>query len=204
MRRVIFMQKIKYVGPRVEVSNHGVTYKKSKEDKYVYLLSALEILKNIDNDVERKKLYGQHFDNKAIEDALHSILKCHENGVEENVKEEECQYEEKIKHEIETIRNLPHLTDIDKEVWINNIELVKEYKIQRAVNKRCYIHCIQDITKLIKHNNIKEITTPFNKNFFHVLNSICGALITGKPSLDAKVLEAYDKDNNMIVKLSIK
>jgi len=57
---------------------------------------------------------------------------------------------------------------------------------------------------VIKHNNIKEITTPFNRNFFHVLNSICGALITGKPSLDAKVVEENDKDNNMIVKLSIK
>jgi hypothetical protein len=57
---------------------------------------------------------------------------------------------------------------------------------------------------VIKHNNIKEITTPFNRNFFHVLNSICGALITGKPSLDAKVLEENDKDNNMIVKLSIR
>ena len=198
------MQKIKYVGPRVEVSNHGVTYKKSKEDKYVYLMSALEILKNIDNDDERKKLYDQHFDNKAVEEAIRSILKCHEEDVEENVKEEECQYEEKIKHEIETVRNLPHLTDIDKEVWIKNITLMKEYKIQRAVNKRCYIHCIHNITELIKHNNIKEITAPFNKNFFHVLNSICGALITGKPSLNAKVLEENDKDNNMVVKLSIK
>ncbi len=198
------MLNVQYMGPRVEVSNHGVVYRKSKEDKYVYLMSALEILKNIDNDDERKKLHGQHFDNKAIEEALHSILKCYESGVEENVKEEECQYEQKMQHEIETIRNLPHLTDIDKEVWIKNIELVKEYKIQRAVNKRCYIHCIQNIIEVVKHNNIKEITTPFNKNFFHVLNSICGALITGKPSLDAKVLEEYDKDNNMIVKLSIK
>ena len=198
------MLKVQYVGPRVEVSNQGVAYRKSKEDKYVYLMSALEILKNIDNDDERKKLYSHHFENKAIEEVLHSILKCHESGVEEKIEEEECHYEEKMQQEIETIRNLPHLTDIDKEVWIKNIELVKGYKMQRAVNKRCYIHCIQNIIQVIKHNNIKEITTPFNRNFFHVLNSICGALITGKPSLDAKVLEENDKDNNMVVKLSIR
>jgi len=198
------MLKVQYVGPRVKVSNHGVTYRKSKEDKYVYLMSALEILKNIDNDEERKKLYSHHFENKAIEDVLHSILKCYESGIAKKVEEEECQYEEKMQHEIEIIRNLPHLTDIDKEVWIKNIELVKGYRLQRAVNKRCYIHCIQNIIEVIKHNNIKEITTPFNRNFFHVLNSICGALITGKPSLDAKIMEENDKDNNMIVKLSIK
>ncbi len=197
------MLNVQYMGPRVEVSNRGVVYRKSKEDKYVYLMSALEILKNIDNDAERKKLYGQHFESKAIEEVLHSILKCHESGVEEKVEEEECQYEQKMQHQIETIRNLPYLTDIDKEVWIKNIELVKGYRMQRAVNKRCYIHCIQNIIEVIKHNNIKEITTPFNRNFFHVLNSICGALITDKPSLDAKVLEDNDKDNNMIVKLSI-
>ncbi len=134
---------------------------------------------------------------------LHSILKCHESGVEEKVKEEGYQYEQKMLQEIETIQNLPHLTDIDKEVWIKNIELMKVYRIQRAVNKRCYIHCIQNIIQVIKNKQIQEITTPFNKSFFHVLNSIRGALIAGKPSLDAKVIEENNKDDHMIVKLSI-
>ncbi|WP_415405816.1 hypothetical protein ACLHDG_08610 [Sulfurovum sp. CS9] len=197
------MLKVQYVGPRVEISNHGVAYRKSKEDKYVYLMVALEILKNIDNDAERKKLYSHDFENKALEEVLHSILKCHESSVEEKVKEEGHQYEQKMLQEIEYIRNLPHLTDIDKEVWIKNIELMKVYRIQRAINKRCYIHCIQNIIQVIKNKQIQEITTPFNKSFFHVLNSIRGALIAGKPSLDAKVMEENNKDDQMIVKLSI-
>ena len=198
------MLKVQYVGPRVEISNHGVAYRKSKEDKYVYLMSALEILKDIDNDHKRKKLYSHHFENKILEEeVLHSILKCYESSVKEKVEEEGLQYEQKLQYEIETIQNLPHLTDIDKEVWIKNIELMKVYKIQRAVNKRCYIHCIQNIIQVIQHQKIKEITTPFNKRFFHVLNSIRGALITGRPSLDAKVRGENDKGNNMIVKLSI-
>jgi len=198
------MLKTQYVGPRVEISNHGVAYRKSKEDKYVYLLVALEILKNIDNDHERKKLYSHDFESKELEEeVLRSILKCHESGVEKKVEEEGHHYEQKMQQEIEYIRNLPHLTDIDKEAWIKNIELMKVYRIQRAVNKRCYIHCIQNIIQVIKHQKIQEITTPFNKSFFHVLNSIRGALITGRPSLDAKVTEDNDKDNNMIVKLSV-
>ena len=44
------MSKLHYVGPRVEISHHGIKYKKSKEDKYVYLMAALELLKDIDND----------------------------------------------------------------------------------------------------------------------------------------------------------
>ena len=198
------MLKVQYVGPRVEISNHGIAYRQSKEDKYVYLMAALKVLKDIDNDDDRKKLYSHHFENRGREEeVIHSVLKCYESCIEESVEEEEHQYEQKMQHKIDHIRNLPHLTDIDKDVWIKNIELMKAYKIQRAVNKRCYIHCIQNIIQVIKHQKIKEITTPFNKNFFHVLNSIRGALITGKPSLDAKVIGENDKDNNMIVKLSI-
>lgn len=199
------MSKLGYVGPRVEISNHGIFYKKSKEDKYVYLMVALEILKDIDNDYDKKPSYSHPFDNKELDEvALHTVLKYHKNDYEENIKVACASYLQKMENEIAYIQNLPHLTYIDKEVWTKNIELMKKYRVQRAMNKIYYMHCIKNITDLIKHKKIKEITTPFNKNFFHVLNSIKGALIAGRPSLDTKVLKARDKDDNMVIKLSIK
>jgi len=199
------MSEVHYVGPRVEISNHGIVYKLSKEDKYIYLMVALEILKDIDNDYDKKPYYSHPFENKLLDEKdLHTILKYYENNIEECVTEECEKYKEKMKHEIEFIQNQPYLADIDKEVWIKNIELMKDYRIQRAINKIYYMHCIKDITEVIKHKKIKEIITPFNKNFFHVLNTIKGALITGRPSLDAKVFEQMDKNNNMIARLSIK
>ena len=199
------MSKVEYVGPRVEVSNHGIIYKKSKEDKYVYLMTALEILKDIDNDYEKKPFYIHNFENKPFhEEDLHTILKYYENDIEECVSKECERYQQKIQHEIEYIQHLAHLSNIDKEVWIKNIEIMKDYRIQRAINKIYYMHCIRNIIEVIRHKKIKEIMTPFNKNFFHVLNTLKGALITGKPSLDARVLEENDKDGNMILRLSIK
>ncbi len=199
------MSEVHYVGPRVEISNHGIVYKLSKEDKYIYLMVALEILKDIDNDYDKKPYYSHPFENKLLDEKdLHTILKYYENDIEECVTEECEKYKEKMKHEIEFIQNQPYLADIDKDVWIKNIELMKDYRIQRAINKIYYMHCIKDITEVIKHKKIKEIITPFNKNFFHVLNTIKGALITGKPSLDAKVFEEMDKNNNIITRLSIK
>ena len=50
------MSKLHYVGPRIEISHQGIVYKKSKEDKYIYLMAALEILKVIDNDYDKKTL----------------------------------------------------------------------------------------------------------------------------------------------------
>lgn len=199
------MSKLNYVGPRVVISNHGIVYKQSKEDKYVYLMVALEILKDIDNDYDKKLYYSHPFENKALnEEDLHTILKYYEKDVEKCITKEREKYKQKIIYEIEYIRNIEHLTETDKEVWIKNIELMKEYQVQRAINKIYYMHCIKDIVNVIKNKKIREVTTPFNKNFFHVLNTIKGALITGRPSLDAKVFEEMDKDNNMIARLSIK
>ncbi len=198
------MSKLHYVGPRVEISHHGIVYKKSKEDKYVYLMVALEILKNIDNDYNKQRSYSHHFQNKKLEEEnLHTLLEYHENDLEESISDECKKYKQKILDKIEYIKTLPHLSNVDKEVWIKNIELMTEYKIQRAINKMYYMHCIKDIVQVIKHKKIKEIRTPFNKNFFHVLNTLRGALITGRPSLNTKVIEEYDKDQNMIMKLSI-
>ena len=198
------MSKVEYVGPRVEISNHGVTYRYAKEDKYIYLSAALEILKNIDNDYHKKPFYSHKCQNKSLKNLdVNEVLKNYEESIEECISEECKKYKQKILHEIEHIRQMPHLTEIDKEIWIKNIEVMKEYRIQRAINKMYYMHTIHDIVQLIQHKKIKEITVPFKKIFFHVLNTLKGALITGKPSLDAKVKEAYTKDNEIVLKLSI-
>lgn len=198
------MSKIHYVGPRVEISHHGIVYKRSKEDKYIYLMAALEILKNIDNNYEKQRSYSHHFENKKLEEAhLHTLLEYHEDDLEECISDECKKYKQKILDKIEYIKTLPHLSNVDKEVWIKNIELMTEYKIQRAINKMYYMHCIKDIVQVIKHKKIKEITAPFNKNFFHIFNTIKGTLITGIPSLNTKVTNENDKENNMVIKLYI-
>ena len=199
------MSKLHYVGPRVEITNRGIVYKRSKEDKYIYLVAALEILKDIDNDYEKRPSYVHYFKNHALQEkSMHTLLQQHEGDVEECISEECKKYKQKMQHEIERIKTLPYITDIDKEVWIKNIEIMKEYKMQRAMNKMYYMHCIQDIVKVIQHKKVKQITAPFNKDFFHVLNTLKGALITSKPSLDAKVIEKHDKNDNILVMLTIR
>jgi hypothetical protein len=198
------MLKVKYVGPRVEISHHGITYKKDKEDKYVYLMVALEILRDIDNDYEKQVSYSHTFKTQKLKESeVHCVLKNYEEDVEAHVNSEYERYEEKIKHELVFVKGLAHLNDIEKEVWMKNIELMKSYRLQRAINKIYYEHCISNIRKLIVHKKIKELMTPFNKNFFHVINSLKGQLITGKPSLDATVTEEINKNNEMCIKLRI-
>lgn len=200
------MFKVQYAGPKVEkISHQGVKYTDAKEDKYVYLMAALEILQGIDNDYAQKASYNHHFVNKELKDeVIHKILTSYENQLEERVEEEERDYELIIDHEIECVQNLLHLTDVDREVWIKNIELMKPYRIQRQINKIYYGHCIQDIVSVIKCQGIKEITTPFNKDFFHVMNSVNNVLSTDLSGSDTIIREENDKDGNLVMKLYIR
>ena len=199
------MSKLHYIGPRVEISNHGIYYKHTKEDKYIYLTTALEILKDLDNNYEKNNFYSHHYENKKLnEEDLFKVLGSYEKDIETCITNEIDKYKNKIQEKITCIQNSPYLTDIDKEVWIKNIYIMKEYKIKRAINKMYYMHCIQDIIKVIRHKKIKDVIVPLNKNFFHVLNTLKGTMITGKPSLDTKVTEEYDQEQNMILKLSIR
>ena len=198
------MFKVQYAGPKVEISHHGVKYNDAKDDKYVYLVVALEILQGIDNDYEGRQSYTHHFENKVLEDeVLHKILSSYEYHLEERVEEEERNYELMIEHEIDHVQDMQHLTKVDKEVWIKNIELMKAYRIQREINKIYYGHCIQDILQVIKKKEIKELTTPFNKDFFHVMNTINNVLSTDIYGKNTKLTEEKDKDDNLVIKLYI-
>ncbi len=198
------MLKVKYVGPRVEISHHGISYKKDKEDKYVYLMVALEILRDLDNDYEQQTSYSHCYEKHPLDEAeVHSVLNSYEEDVEAHVESEYVHYEEKIKHELAFVKDLAHLSDLEKEVWMKNIELMKSYRLQRAINKIYYEHCIENIRNLIIHKKIKALITPFNKDFFHVINSLKGQIIMGKPSLDASVVEEMNKDDKMCIRLQI-
>ena len=199
------MLKVRYVGPHVDISQHGVSYKKEKEDKYVYLMVALEILQDIDNDYEQQASYSHCFTiGKLNEDTLHAVLQSYEADVEKRVEQEYEKYQKKIAHEIDFVQGLPHLKEIEKEVWIKNIELMKAYRLQWIINEIYYEHCIENIRKLIIHKGIKELVTPFNKDFFHVINSIKDALIQGKPSLETTVVEEPNKEGEMCMVLRIR
>ncbi len=198
------MFQVKYVGPRVIISHHGISFLKAKEDKYIYLMTALEILKDIDNDYTVNEQYTHMFTHAPLkEEQLHHVLKQYEQGLEDHITEEYTACQKKIEHEIHFVQNQPQLNQEEKEVWIKNIKLMHPYRIQRTINKIYYEHCIKNIRKLLIHHKIKTLRTSLDKNFFHVLNSLKGVLITGKPSFDASVTESLDDAGKMILTLHI-
>lgn len=194
---------IKYAGPRPIISHHGIDFKDGKEDKYVYLIIAVQILKAIDKSYEEKKSYSYDTNTKRFSDSeLLDIMNSYEPKLKEAVINEEARYEQHLKEEIEHVQNRHDLKEIEREIWINNLNLMQEYRIQRAVNKIYYQHCVHDIARVIKREKIKEIDTPFYEKYWHVLQTIQGALSEGRDSVGSEIkIESSQK--GMLAKMFI-
>ncbi|MCK5293533.1 MAG: hypothetical protein KAJ49_02695 [Arcobacteraceae bacterium] len=196
--------KLKYMGPRPVISQHGIQFKSGKEDKYVYLMIALQILKSIDKDYNSTKSYNYDTSTKRLSNIeMIKVINSYENNLDKTILSEEKNYKLRIKKEIQIIKDRTNLKKIEKTAWVNNIKLMSNYRIQRAVNKIYYMHCISHIKSVILRENIKEIDTPFYEKFWHVLQTIQGSLSEGRKSLYTDIKVVTDENGKMISKLFI-
>jgi len=194
---------IKYAGPRPEISQHGIQFKDGKEDKYVYLIIAVQILKAIDKNYEEKQSYSYDTKTKRFtNDELLEIMLSYEPNLKEAVIQEEIRYEEHLKDEITQVNSRSDLKEIERETWINNLNIMQQYRIQRAINKIYYLHCVEDIAKVIKRERIKEIDTPFYEKYWHVLQTIQGSLSEGRDSVGSDI-KIETTDEGMIAKMFV-
>lgn len=196
--------KIKYVGPRPEISEHGVTFKTGKEDKYVYLSVAVQILIALDKNSQEDKTYSYNVSQKPLSDIeMLDTMLHYEPTLETSVIEEKEAYAKHLDDEIAHIEHREHMNPLNKEIFLNNYKIMKEYRLQRAVNKMYYMHCIKEIVEVIKKEHIREIDAPFQEKYWHVLQTIEGALVSLKSSLSCELKIERDKDNHLIAKLFI-
>jgi len=199
------MLQLHYTGPKPLINEHGIFFKNGKIDKYIYLPISIRILKTIDRDYITKKshkLYIKNHDDFTDEEMLETI-KLHEPKLAEHVEAEELAYEKHIAEEIEQVKNKKYLTEIERETWIKNIEIMKPYLLQREINKLYYIHSIKRIKELIYEHEIYEIDMDFTLKDWHVLESISGNLEQGQKSVSTTIKVETDKNGVNVVKLFI-
>ena len=193
--------KIQYTGLKPVLNAHGISFKEGKEDKFIYLPFAVDILNAINHDYEQKRVYSHELNNKDFtpSEIMDTIMKFHPD-LEETMKKEMDSYNTHLDNEEESVKNRKDLLDIEKEIYIQNLRLMREYKIQRAKNKVFYFHYIETIVETIMKYKIKEITTPFNMKFWHILQSIEGKLSSHRIGSSLKVL---NENNSLKAILSI-
>ncbi len=193
--------KIQYTGLKPVVNAHGISFKEGKEDKFIYLPFAVDILNAINHDYEQKRVYSHELNNKEFtpSEIMDTIMKFHPD-LEETMKKEMDSYNTHLNNEEESVKNRKDLLDIEKDIFIQNLRLMRNYKIQRAKNKVFYFHYIETIVETIMKHKIKEINTPFNMKFWHILQSIEGKLSSHRIGSSLKVL---NENNSLKAVLSI-
>ena len=199
------MLKIKYMGPKPQITENGVFFKDGKEDKYLYLKTAAQILLSLNKTVKKNDnlqvLVSNHED-LSDEDII-NIIKRYEPKLEEHIQIEEKKYELHIQDEIKDVENHKVLNDEEKRVWINNINIMKEYMMQREINKLFYIHLIKAIKDIIKENSVHEIDIDFSLEHWHVLSTISGNLEYGTKSVSTTIKMEVNENKDFFMRMII-
>ena len=182
--------KLEYAGLKPVINEHGVSFKDGKEDKFIYLSFAIDILNAIDHTYEQKKKYSHQLNTNTLSpnEILDVLLNFHPD-LEEVMNKEIDSYTKHLNSEEEAVNNRTILSKIEKDTFIANLKLMRKYKTQRAKNKIFYFHCIETIVEVILKYKIKELDTPFNERFWHILQTIEGNLSTHKISSNLKMIE---------------
>lgn len=192
---------LKYVGPKPVISPKGVSFKNAKEDKYLYLNITLQLLqalegkggKTIEYDLNTKRLNDQE-----IQGLILNYIPNMENTIDKQI----SNYKEKLEKELDTAKNRYMLNDAEKSVYVKNLELMEEYRIQRAKNKICYEYAIETLCEMIRENRTEKIALPFYEKFSHVLKSIETTLVMNKPPVSSKI-SIFKEGEKLFVELSI-
>ncbi len=169
--------QLKYTGPKEIISPHGVDFKDGKEDKYVYVAPAIEIFYAIHHDYEKNRVYTHSIEKEYLEDdnILSKILELNPK-LEDKCKEEIEKLEKELDKEIEEVKEHIELVPEEQLAYKNNLIIMKSYRIQRQTNKIIYQHLIEIIVDEILKHRLKQISTPVNEKFWHILHSIQGEL----------------------------
>lgn len=197
------MMHLKYAGPKPMISEHGISFKDGKEDKYVYLVIAIQILTALDHqDHTGESFFYAKQTRRVNENELMDVILHYHPNIEKTMIREINDYLVHLDNEIEEVKKHPRLSEIEIETYVGNLKVMKEYRVQRAKNKIFYMHIIDTIVEVIKAKKIKKIQTPFYERFWHTLQTIQGHLSSTKSSISAE-LNVFNDENGMEAVLKI-
>lgn len=194
---------LKYAGPKLLFSQSGIHFDTKKEDKYVYLNIAIQLCEALSHEHAPNHVYVYDVTTKHLSDReINAHLSKGFAQKESLWKEAELAAFLYIEHEQQRAQ-IQCTQKETLEAWLANIDLMKEYLLQRHFNKYIYYALIYKLGSLVAHYRISEIHTPMFHKFVHVLHSLQGALKESKRSLQSEI-SFYKKEDALMAKLLIR
>lgn len=195
--------RLQYTGPKPLISSHGINFDLNKEDKFVYLSIVAELIQALNHEYIGEKRYvymtsGRPLDNELIL----SIIQSLNPSLEEDVLERRRIVNAEIDEEIERAHSNKLLCEEERDVLIKNIEMLRNYRTTRSLNKTVYYSGITSIAKIIKNGHIDHITSPMYPKFMHVFHSLQGVLSKLHPPIDSSI-DIFQEDEHLQIRLNI-
>jgi hypothetical protein len=194
---------LKYAGPKPIISHRGIEFDNNKEDKYVYLNVAVQILKSLNHEYIKDKIYTYDIKTQRLSnDELLRELRVHCSNIDELINVQNHNVEDEIEHMVKRAHENMILSEEDKSILEKNIQIMHDYLIQRSINKRAYYCVVDALANVIKKEKIDYIVVPMFQTFLHTLHSVQGSLIKLRQPMLSD-LDIYKENDKLFIKLKI-
>ena len=195
---------IKFVGPKPIISQSGISFDNNKDDKFVYLNIAVQLLQAFDHEYINDKIYTYNTQNKRLSnDEIYEAI-LHYCGDVKNVIEAHRKHAEaEVENDLQRARDNMLLSEDERSTLIKNITMMRDYIIQRAINKAIYYRVINALVDELKKDKINYVIAPMFQNFAHIFHSIQGVFQKQKVAIESAI-DIYEEEGKLLVKLKIK
>ena len=187
--------KLKYVGAKPKVSGKGVTFDQTKPDRYTFLNAAVELLEALSFKTKKdKKIYLYDVKKKEYNSRkLTELLNKYCGDLDAIFSSREEKTNALIKKYTKKVKNNDRLSKDEREAWLGNIAIMRDYYLQYVTNESAYECALNALSKKIHKSHIETITFPIGRNHGLVLSHLVDVLRDNKPPYDATLSV---KDNN--------
>ena len=194
--------ELRYVGDMPKISKNGVSFDHTKVDKYTYLSPAVELLEALSYGATEvtKHLYTAKGKEFSSDDILNLLKKFCKDINQIFLKREE-KANTYIKSLILKVEENNSLNNDEKNAWLNNINMMKDYFLQHVTNASAYECTLVSLADEIHVAQIKEITIPLFKNYGIVLHDLMYVLEHRKSPIDS-TMDAQMTENGLVGKFT--
>jgi len=187
--------ELKYVGAMPVVSEKGVSFDQSKQDKYTLLNAAVELLEALNfGATETTQHLHMTKDREYSADELLSLLKKYCVNLDEIFLTRQADTDALKSDLIRRVNEHKNINEDDRKAWLNNIELMSDYYYQFVTNESAYKCALEVLGQEIHDARIQEVSFPMFRNYGLVLHDLNYVLRHRKSPIDSVLMIDTGKD----------
>jgi len=195
--------ELKYVGAMPVVSDKGVGFDQSKQDKYTLLNAAVELLEALNYGVTETTKHLHTVSGKEYSGTeLLSLLKQYCKDLEDVLASTQTKTDALKEDLIARVNENQNLNEDARKAWLNNIELMSDYYYQYVRNESAYKCALEALGQEIHDARIQEVTFPMFRNYGLVLHDLDYVMQHRKSPIDSTLSVQTGKEG-LFGKLSI-